>query len=106
MPSWRALRRAYVGAAVLWLNACLLFVAANLVAAVYASLRAGSTPPRGTEGARPRAPEAAHARPTAAGREVPFFFVTVKEGRAEAAHHGAVAAADDRGVTGTEREDA
>jgi hypothetical protein len=45
------------------------------------------------------------ARP-AAGREVPFFFVTVKEGRAEAAHHGAVAAADDRGVTGTEREDA
>jgi hypothetical protein len=37
---------------------------------------------------------------------VPFFFVTVKEGRAEAAHHGAVAAADDRGVTGTEREDA
>jgi hypothetical protein len=45
MPSWRALRRAYVGAAVLWLNACLLFVAANLVAAVYASLRAGSTPP-------------------------------------------------------------
>src|SRR5215813_3181316 len=39
MPSWRALRRVYVGLALLWLNTCLLFVAANLAALVYASLR-------------------------------------------------------------------
>jgi lysophospholipase L1-like esterase len=39
MRSWRALRRGYVGLALLWLNACLLFVAANLAALGYASLR-------------------------------------------------------------------
>jgi len=44
MPSWRALRRVYVGLALLWLNTCLLFVAANLAALVYASLR--GVPPR------------------------------------------------------------
>jgi len=42
MLSWRALRRVYVGFAVIWLNACLLFIAANLAALMYASLRSGS----------------------------------------------------------------
>jgi lysophospholipase L1-like esterase len=54
MPSWRALRRVYVGLAVLWLNACLLFIAANLAALVYASLRAGSASP-----VAPRGPDLA-----------------------------------------------
>src|SRR5206468_5876213 len=38
MSAFAALRRAYVGLAVFWLNLCLAFAAANVVALVYLAL--------------------------------------------------------------------